>query len=392
MRQLSGLAIRLALLSLTPAAIACGSGSAPMMAPPDMGDPNLLPPRPATDHPPLWTMMAGPNKSIQPAPEVYTVVWPGDEAMGDRVEAFVSWMLASDYWTMTLAEYGVGAGKSMGKLVLPTAATATMTQADLEGDIAQLFSSGTIPAPTENTHLMFLLPLGTKLMDTSGQSSCSYFAGFHDITSAAPKVVYSVIAQCSPASNGSVFEDVTQTASHELAEAATDATPGNGYYDTSPAGQEIGDLCNYVQGITIDAPGDATHPAERYWLQRLYSSQAAALGNLDPCLPMAWTHPFFNVAIDPSAITYKKGQTSNQFSAKLEPFAYGDVGLIRWQVFSDDPGIKIEPNAGQSHAGDTIRLTYTISSKAATGGHEIDVQSESAQGGSNWWFSYVTLN
>src|SRR5947209_15279158 len=37
------------------------------------------------------------------APEVWTVVWQGDEALGDKVQKFMSWMLQSDYWTQSVA-------------------------------------------------------------------------------------------------------------------------------------------------------------------------------------------------------------------------------------------------------------------------------------------------
>src|SRR3954453_2167484 len=63
--------------------------------PPDMS----LPHRDPTDPPPLPTMdyYGGPTLAN---PEVWTVVWQGDEALGEKTNLFIDWMLQSDDdWT-----------------------------------------------------------------------------------------------------------------------------------------------------------------------------------------------------------------------------------------------------------------------------------------------------
>jgi len=49
------------------------------------------------DHPPLWRLSRG-TVPVQAAPEIYIVVWQGDEAFGADVADFTDWMLGSDYW------------------------------------------------------------------------------------------------------------------------------------------------------------------------------------------------------------------------------------------------------------------------------------------------------
>ena len=44
------------------------------------------------------------------APEVWVVVWPGDETLGAQIADFQDWMLHSDYWMTSMGEYGIGAG------------------------------------------------------------------------------------------------------------------------------------------------------------------------------------------------------------------------------------------------------------------------------------------
>src|SRR5436190_20954067 len=95
---------------LSACAAGCGDSPSMMPPPPDMA-------RGAMDHPPLWHIRYG-GGPLQAAPEVYVVVWQGD-ALGPRLADFVDWMMGSDYWKNSLVEYGIGAGKLKGLIVLP---------------------------------------------------------------------------------------------------------------------------------------------------------------------------------------------------------------------------------------------------------------------------------
>src|SRR5262249_38608606 len=127
---------RLASISLLVVMVGCnnmdagdgtgGGGDQPDMTeppPPDMS----LPKRDPTDHPAL-TQMDYYGRQTLAAPEVWTVVWQGDEALGAKTNDFINWMLNSgnDFWTPGVSEYKVGAGKGMGVIVLPDAAPATI--------------------------------------------------------------------------------------------------------------------------------------------------------------------------------------------------------------------------------------------------------------------------
>src|SRR6185312_7555386 len=94
-------------------ALVAGCGDHPQMMPPP---PDMA--RAPLDHPPLWRLTHG-TGAVQAAPEIWTVVWQGDEAIGADTADFVDWMLHSDYWTGSLGEYGIGAGVSKGLVVIP---------------------------------------------------------------------------------------------------------------------------------------------------------------------------------------------------------------------------------------------------------------------------------
>ena len=361
----------------------CGSGGNSQMMPPvpDMA-------RGATDHPPLW-QITGHGGAPQAAPEVYTVVWPGSEAIGKQVADFVDWMLKSDYWTGSLQEYGVGAGKSMGLIVLPTPPPASISDDELVALARTLASSNQVTL-TANTQLAFLPPPTTPVTSVRMGNGCDVYAGYHGQTKVdTTTVAYSINLQCAGEA-GEPIDQLTRVISHETGEAATDTTPGNGFIDSSPGFQEIGDLCNFGAGLPVDVPADAQHPARRYWLQRQYSGKTAMAGNLDPCIPLPWKRPYWNVALDPPVLHTPVAAQQVTLTARLDVFAYGDVGVIKWFASPSDSATTVTPNHGEAQAGDTIPITVTTTpSQAKT--IEIDIDSESEKAGAAAWFSYVTV-
>lgn len=366
------IAVTLALLA------GCSDDNHMMMPPP----PDMA--RGAMDHPPLWRLSRG-NSMPQTAPEIWIVVWPGDELFGAQVVDFVDWMGKSDYWKV-LNEYGVGPAVSKGLIVLPTPAPALIGDAMLQSLSDSLVASGQITPHNANTQVHFLPPTTSKV--TSGSSaSCDVFLGYHQHTGGANGIAYSTTARCF-GSPGDDLDQVTDTLSHEAAEAATDPSPAFGIIDISPAHQEVADLCEFGLDMPIDVPPDAMHPAmRRYWVQRLYSDARAADGTLEPCLPIPWDHPYWNVAVDPSVILAAPGSVA-PIDARLDVFAYGDVGEIRWLASSG--GADVQPSSGIAHAGDTIQITIAPAQALRAGEVvEIDLLSESAKGGSQLWFGYL---
>ena len=355
----------------------CGNGSQMMMAPPDMA-------RGPLDHPPLWRVTHG-TAPVQAAPEVWTVVWQGDEAIGAETVDFVDWMLHSDYWTQSLAEYGIGAGSSKGLIVIPSPPPALLGDAELGQLAAMLVSTGQVTA-NANTEVAFL-PAPQTTVTAGGIKSCVDFLGYHSHNGGANSVAYSVTARCDGAA-GQAIDQISDTLSHEVAEAASDPLPRSGIVDVSPGQQEIADLCEFGLDAPVDVPPDATHPtARRYWVQRLYSDMRAADGTIDPCLPVPWDHPYWNVALDPPVVAGAPG-SSVGIDARLDVFAYGDVGTIRWVASSGSADV--QPPTGEAHAGDTIPITITpLSTLRAGDVLEIDILSESAKGASQLWIGYV---
>ncbi|HXU72811.1 MAG TPA: hypothetical protein VN947_26005 [Polyangia bacterium] len=361
-----------------------GKGNADMTVLPDMS-------RAPTDHPPLWRLQNTTTAPVQTAPEIWIVVWPGDEQLGADLVDFTDWMLHSDYWKTSMGEYGIGEGTAKGLIVLPTAPPASIGDSTLAGLSTMLVTSGQITG-NANTQVAFFPPSETTVSLGGGFVSCGAFLGYHEHgKNSASAVAYSVNARCK-GTPGEVLDGLTDTFSHEAAEAATDPLPDNsgGIRDNSPAGQEVADLCEFGEDMPIDVPPDTMHPAgRRYWVQRLYSDKRAAMGDVDPCLPLPWDHPYWNVAFDPATILGAAG-SSAAIDARLDVFAYGDVGEVHWTASSSDADV--EPPEGTAHAGDTIPITVTPFDTLRSGTViEIDVISESADAASQLWMGYVKV-
>jgi hypothetical protein len=370
--------VRFALAAVLAGIVGCGQRSDPAAAA-DMG-------RAPTEHPALWSIHSN-GGAVQAAPEIYTVVWQGSEPLGQQVADFLDWMLQSDYWTGSLAEYGVGAGRSRGVVTIPSPPPAQLSDADLQATVQQLVASGAVPSPGPNTQLTFLIPPATAVRAFGGDG-CVVFAGYHQsIAVGAGDVSYSVIMQCEPPVAGDI-DEITETLSHEAAEAATDPQPPSGFVAAGPVAQEVADLC-VGAARPIAVPADATHAARKYWVQRLYSGQVAALGTADPCLPLPWQRPYWNVALDPAVVTAAAALGAH-LTARLDVFAYGDVGEIKWFVGSNDGRVTATPSFGVAHAGDTIPVTLEIA-EPKRDVYEVDLFAESQEAGSNLWISYVVL-
>jgi hypothetical protein len=365
-------------------------------APPDFA----LGKRSPTDHPaePELTNFGG---SVLSAIELYTIVWQGDSDLGAQVERFHSWMVKSDYWTQSLAEYGVGAGKSMGLIVLPGNAPSTLDDSWFHSNIAQLIKAGTLPAPTANTSYAFIVPSSSQSTMCYGGGciyGCQSYGGYHSATDSGTgqNVSYEVNLQCPGFGSGSAFDQLTDTLSHEAAEAATDPQPQAPTWinPNLPYGSEVGDLCvglESTQHATFTDVDGGTVDSADYIVTRLYSTKRAHDGTSDPCVPEP-KHPFFGVGIDPTDWQVQTDSTGHATAmAKIEPWAFGDVGPIKCLIPNPGRGIHLSPSSGTSLPGDTIWVTATISN-AQSSQYSINVYSQAASGGESLWFSSLTIN
>jgi hypothetical protein len=402
------LALTLGFVGFVLALVGCSNNQLSNNTPPDMAQPRDLtvgpdlsfPDRDPTNHPDLPQVQnfGGP---VLDAPEVWTVVWQGDEELGDKVNKFTGWMLQSDFWKDTLAEYGVHAGIAKGVVVLPSAAPSTLDDAAVKTLVKSVIAG--LPEPVNaNSAISFVVPVSTQQTMQGGQG-CVDYGGYHSqtrtVAGGTTSISYLVNLQCTEGSK-TLFDLLTEVVSHEVAESATDPFPFSApgwSNDTVLVGGEIGDLCvglvTSYQATFSDVDA-GTNSAETYVVQRMYSQKVAALGNADPCVPAPAT-PYFGAALEPMDTTVKVDASSGMGEGVIQilPYAYGDVGDITWTLYGTGmvTGLTVAPKSGVAHAGQTIRVDIQATTQAKGQQLPLVVEAKTQDGTLNEWFGSLTI-
>ncbi len=213
---------------------------------------------------------------------IVTIV-AANETQAGALEAFAEAIPESGWWAALSGEYGLGA-PAVQHWTGPTLSGA-LGSADLTALVQNAIAAGA-PAPTGNTLYLAFLPQGVTL---AGTTDCGYHQPYPDAFSTTGDVA-AVIQRCSPFGSDSELDAMTQIASHEIAEGATD--PNDRSYNLgttpplpwtrsvfrsyAPSGHvEVGDLC---EGTRL-REGDGGYSYQRIW------SNAAAADGGDPCVP-----------------------------------------------------------------------------------------------------------
>jgi hypothetical protein len=241
--------------------------------------------------PPGGYSLADHGGSTIPNPKLVLVTfgsWWGD--LG-KLQAFAQDLMTAGY-LQPLADYkyGSGQGSFAGLYQGPLIASSTVTDADLQTALAQLIDAGRVPAPDASTLYALLLPDGVTVQQ-GGSASCAAFCGYHDsfvveaasstppdggdapetptASAAAQRVFYTVqpATDCRGCDMPGTqpFDDFCAVLAHEVAEACTDAIPGQGWYNDQ-TGMENADEWAWqfgaygpwtVQGYQVNGVGNA---------------------------------------------------------------------------------------------------------------------------------------
>jgi hypothetical protein len=259
--------------------------------------------------------------SVLAAPQIVTVTFPGD-ALAPQLQAFGQSVASSAWWNAIRSGYCVNPGACVGDgpagtaVVVSTAAASRYTDSDeggastLQQWLAGELASGELPkpdaAPVTNTIYALYFPASTTI-EFDGTKSCTDFDGYHTaMTMGSQQIVYAVVNECAAISAYpdvpaiTVLQNATLSASHEIAEAASDPSVATtGYYlDMNDPnswgwndieGGEIADLCVDPFGLNQDQTKDGSFTAQRIW------SIAQAASGRDPCNPVS-AGVYFNAA------------------------------------------------------------------------------------------------
>jgi hypothetical protein len=309
-------------------------------------------PHAATDHVPSFAPMIKDSGPVVSSMQAWTVVWQGDEAIGAETNAFLAWMLTSDYWQV-LAQYGVGPGTTHGVIVLPLPAPTSAMVA-----VQAALSAGGI-TPDADTALFFVPPPGPSFATVSA---------YHHHVQALP---YAVVTQLNDQGDPRSFDEFTFLLSHEAAELATDPediTNPAWYRPPGPSNlAEIGDLCELVApSITVST--GAMGGVATYRVTRLYSNLEAATGTTYACAPDPV--PLFGMWEDPQhSVVARYGCTPTpEAFIHFAPFSAAGDATLHWQAHPGPPGCHIDPTFGDVTPGTDFFVRVWSDGPIACGG------------------------
>lgn len=182
-------------------------------------------------------------------------------AQKNRFEGFLNTMVQSSYMdALTNAGYGVGRGSFTKGIVTPIslAPGSTLTDSSIRSTLSNFVNNGLLQKANSNTLYVCFVESNVKVADNDGTTSdtwCGYHTAF--LSSTGALIRYAVVAYPGGTVNNagdwflSNIDSMTATASHEIAEAATDpdvAYGTKGWYDSDKK-SEIGDLDDSVMYI-----------------------------------------------------------------------------------------------------------------------------------------------
>ncbi len=244
--------------------------------------------------------------AVVKAPKVVTIVWMQDpdyktyETIGDNIGS-------SAYWNTAVSEYGVGAGKAGGHVEIAGPPPVSMDDGANNDEVDAFIVKGVTgapgngwPVPDDNTIYLLYLPEATALLNNKADD-CPNNSGYHTETTVGVNmhVVYGLVASKCHDPMQNVLEAATETAAHEIAEAATDPHTNSdlawtGFDDDHYAWElfqqrqdEDGDACEFYEDVYYN------DSAVGGFVQRLWSNASAKAGH-NPCVPVP-AEPYFNV-------------------------------------------------------------------------------------------------
>lgn len=322
------------------------------------------------------------------------------------LEDFLGSIGCTDYWDTIGSDYGVGGGVSAPTANIAEAAPAKIDDNAIKKWLLTKIKAGAVEAPTANTVYVIFYPSSTEIT-LSGSTSCLDFGGYHGeiAVGSGQYAAYAVIPSCGN------FDQLTSTITHELIEASTDPYPNFNPAYSFPddrdvawafaAGGEVGDLCTFIQGSTINF---GNYP---YAVQRSFSNKASLTGH-DPCVPTTSTYfyaaPSLEMSVQAkdlgnfvtSGISVPPGTTK---TVAVTIGADGtNVNAVNVSALS---GKKLQLSQGNAAVtsvytldrdtaavGDTLYLT--IGAPANASESEVFALSASALGRRNYWYALVT--
>ncbi len=252
--------------------------------------------------PDIATLKQNPRNPVLKNATLVTITYPGDSNR-ERLEAFSDGLGRSRFWSTAVSEYGVGPTRSDASLHvhldasdLPRVSRGKVLDTDVVDFVVGHAKSEGSGWPARERETLYIIYVPKSVALTTGDGSvgaCDSYMGFHDESvSGKDHLLYTIVYE---ACGNGTLDEVTDTASHEIAEAATDPWTSqdatlalSGFDDDHLAwslfnekAEENGDACEFYDDANVTLGGDFPFRVQSLW------SNKAALAGSNPCVPAA---------------------------------------------------------------------------------------------------------
>jgi hypothetical protein len=283
---------------------------------------------------------SGPHGRAQPWPEVptqsggmlaplrlVTIVPQNDAPDASAFFAFSTTLARSTWWAQLSSEYDLGTVDGATTLTGPVIAGPQITDHEIFAYIDAMIAPRPDLTPDGKTLYLLYLPSGvTVVARGTANADCQTFGAYHDVFGARGDN-YAVVQRCT---EDFAVENMTISASHEIAEAATDPR-GDGFRlpqiaVRQPWTETIWNAWNRTGRAELADLCEGTFWVENQRVyQRVWSNAAARRGG-DPCIP-ALKEPYYGVEFQKEWYAVPAGE---RIDIPLEGWATG--GITAWPL------------------------------------------------------------
>lgn len=251
--------------------------------------------------------------------------------------------------------------------VVPAAGTVCIADTQIADELQKQIAAAQLPPPDENT-LYFVYFPASIVTSLQGHSACvaGGFCGYHS-TYADPVSRQSVYYAVMPShENGSgcdlgcgdqvltaAFDKISETSSHEMAEAITDPEVGIGQFVDFPLGwydpnnAEIADICDRAAHVTVNG----------FVVETLFSNKVSATAPAAACVAQRFDPTDFTVSMAPNHAAVAAGASvAVSISTSI---ASGGAQTINLSVGNLPAGVTAAFDRPSVSAGSPSTLTLT---------------------------------
>jgi len=327
--------------------------------------------------PSIWPVITNQGGMTMAPLKLVTIVASND-ADAQQLFAFGDAVGASRWWMDIANDYNLGAFGGHTKWTGAAITGASITDTQMAAYIRATIAANNGGAPDARTLYLLYLPDGTNSASSQTMevnTDCATSTGYHTWDN---DLVWSVVERCPVSTTGwTKFQGVTQTAAHEIAEAATDPLVST-WFLTCPMGSNPWDCSPFAtgtQGEVGDLCPETRWDESGFVWSRIWSKGAAAAGG-DPCVPRS-SDPYETATTAMGWYTVAAGASVT-------------IPVTGWSSTGSAPDWNVRAAIAKQKMGTTFTIDFTATTLAV--GQSVDLKVNAPQGAPSGAWAVVQID